>query len=78
MLPFAEDVREFQFPSFNNFPSSWLPSKEQQDAADDLVNMFDLVSQRRGEILAPDLMPNPVLEVFYVRVNDYFKLLTFA
>ncbi|GMP42988.1 hypothetical protein CsSME_00012534 [Camellia sinensis var. sinensis] len=35
VLPFAVDVREFQFPSFSNF-SSWQPNEQQQEAADNL------------------------------------------
>jgi len=31
VLPFAEDVREFQSPSFSNFPASWLPNEQQQE-----------------------------------------------
>lgn len=42
VLPFAEDVREFQFPSFSNLPSSWQPNEEQQEATDNLVKMLDL------------------------------------
>ncbi|CAA7403661.1 unnamed protein product [Spirodela intermedia] len=65
VLPFAEDVREFQFPSFSSFPSSWQPTEQQQDAADNLVKMLDLVPYGRGEILMPDMTPNPVLERFF-------------
>lgn len=65
VLPFAEDVREFQFPSFNNLPSSMLPNKEQQEAADNLVKMLELAPTGKGECLRPDFTPNPVLERFY-------------
>ncbi|CAL9759832.1 unnamed protein product [Musa acuminata subsp. burmannicoides] len=65
ILPFAEDVREFQFPSFSSFPSSWQPDQQQQEAADDLVRMLDLASFDRKEVLQPDYTPNPVLERFY-------------
>ncbi|XP_009399523.2 ATP-dependent DNA helicase 2 subunit KU80 isoform X1 [Musa acuminata AAA Group] len=65
ILPFAEDVREFQFPSFSNFPSSWQPDQQQQEAADDLVRMLDLAPFDRKEVLQPDYTPNPVLERFY-------------
>lgn len=63
VLPFAEDVREFQFPSFSNFPESWQPSEQQQEAADDLVKMLDLAPPGKEEALLPSLTPNPVLEV---------------
>ncbi|KAI5345312.1 hypothetical protein L3X38_013189 [Prunus dulcis] len=65
VLPFAEDVREFQFPSFNNFPASWQPNEQQQEAADDFVRMFDLAPPGKEEALPPGLTPNPVLERFY-------------
>ncbi|KAJ4830539.1 hypothetical protein Tsubulata_032098 [Turnera subulata] len=65
VLPFAEDVREFQFPSFSSFPASWQPTEEQQEAADNLVKMLDLAPFGREENLLPDLTPNPVLERFY-------------
>lgn len=63
VLPFAEDVREFQFPSFKNLPEIFQPSEEQQEAADNLVKMFDLAPPAKEENLKPDLTPNPVLEV---------------
>ncbi|PIA45053.1 hypothetical protein AQUCO_01700540v1 [Aquilegia coerulea] len=62
VLPFAEDVREFQFPSFNNFPPSWQPNERQQDAADKFVAMLDLAPPGKEEALQPDFTPNPVLE----------------
>lgn len=65
VLPFAEDVREFQFPSFKNLPATFQPNDEQQEAADNLVRMLDLAPPAKEEILKPDLTPNPVLEVFY-------------
>ncbi|KAF5189380.1 Atp-dependent dna helicase 2 subunit ku80 [Thalictrum thalictroides] len=65
VLPFAEDVREFQFPSFNNFPPSWQPNERQQDAADKLVTMLDLAPPGKEEALQADFTPNPVLERFY-------------
>lgn len=58
-----EDVREFQFPSFSNFPASWQPNEQQQEAADNLVKMLDLAPSGKREILQPDFTPNPVLEV---------------
>ncbi|KAA8515939.1 hypothetical protein F0562_019118 [Nyssa sinensis] len=65
VLPFAEDVREFQFPSFSNLPSSWQPNEQQQDAADNLVKMLDLAPTGQEEALQPDFTPNPILERFY-------------
>ncbi|KAL5564347.1 hypothetical protein UlMin_027511 [Ulmus minor] len=65
VLPFAEDVREFQFPSFNNFPSSCQPNDQQQEAADNFVRMLDLAPSGKAEALQPDITPNPVLERFY-------------
>ncbi|XP_020244256.1 ATP-dependent DNA helicase 2 subunit KU80 isoform X2 [Asparagus officinalis] len=64
-LPFAEDIREFQFPSFSNFPSSWQPNEQQQEAADNLVKMLNLAPDDKEEALQPDFTPNPVLERFY-------------
>lgn len=63
ILPFAEDIREFQFRSFSNLPSSSQPTEEQQEAADNLVKMLDLAPPGREEILRPDFTPNPMLEV---------------
>ncbi|KAF6138256.1 hypothetical protein GIB67_019426 [Kingdonia uniflora] len=65
VLPFAEDVREFQFPSFNSFPPSLQPNERQQLAADNLVMMLDLAPPGKEEILQPDFTPNPVLERYY-------------
>ncbi|XP_077245146.1 ku80 family protein isoform X2 [Tasmannia lanceolata] len=65
VLPFAEDVREFQFPSFHNFPPSWRPNERQQEAADNLVRMLDLAPSSKEEALPPEFTPNPVLERFY-------------
>ncbi|KAJ6328462.1 hypothetical protein OIU77_010201 [Salix suchowensis] len=64
-LPFAEDVREFQFPSFSSFPASWQPNEQQQEAADNLVKMLDLAPSAKQEALLPDFTPNPILERFY-------------
>lgn len=72
ILPFAEDVREFQFPSFSSFPSSWQPDQQQQEAADDLVRMLDLAPFDRKEVLQPDYTPNPVLEVCHLSLRYHF------
>lgn len=63
VLPFSEDVREFQFPSFSSYPSSLQPNEEQQEAANRLVKVLELVPSGKEEILQPDLTLNPVLEV---------------
>ncbi|KAG0448478.1 hypothetical protein HPP92_027818 [Vanilla planifolia] len=65
VLPFAEDVREFQFPSFSNLPSSRQPNELQQYASDNFVRMLDLAPPGQDELLKPDLTPNPVLQRFY-------------
>ncbi|XP_034708609.1 ATP-dependent DNA helicase 2 subunit KU80-like isoform X2 [Vitis riparia] len=65
ILPYAEDVQEFQFPSFSNLPLSWQPNEGQQEAADNLVQMLYLAPFGREESLLPDVTPNPVLERFY-------------
>ncbi|KAL8500243.1 hypothetical protein ACS0TY_020010 [Phlomoides rotata] len=65
VLPFAEDVREFQFPSFSSLPSSMQPNEQQQEAADKLVQMLDLAPTGKEEVLQPNLTPNPGLERFY-------------
>uniref|UniRef100_A0A0E0KLR0 Ku domain-containing protein n=1 Tax=Oryza punctata TaxID=4537 RepID=A0A0E0KLR0_ORYPU len=65
ILPFVEDLREFQFRSFSSLPSSSQPTEEQQEAADNLVKMLDLAPPGREEILKPDFTPNPMLERFY-------------
>lgn len=64
VLPFAEDIREFQFRSFSSLPSSSQPTEEQQEAADNLVKMLDLAPPGR-EVLKPEFTPNPILERFY-------------
>lgn len=75
VLPFAEDVREFQFPSFDNFPASWQPNEQQQEAADDFVRMFDLAPPGKEEALPPGLTPNPVLEVLSHAILSIFRFL---
>ncbi|XP_019447234.1 PREDICTED: ATP-dependent DNA helicase 2 subunit KU80-like isoform X1 [Lupinus angustifolius] len=65
VLPFAEDVREFQFPSFTNFPPSWQPNEQQLEAAANFIKMLDLAPEGNEEVLLPDFTPNPVLERFY-------------
>ncbi|XWS32324.1 hypothetical protein CRYUN_Cryun23aG0149700 [Craigia yunnanensis] len=64
VLPFAEDVREYQFPSFNSFPASCQPNEQQQKAADEFVQMLNLAPSGKEEALLPEFTPNPILEVF--------------
>ncbi|RZC12173.1 ATP-dependent DNA helicase 2 subunit KU80 [Glycine soja] len=71
VLPFAEDVREFQFPSFTNFPASWQPNGQQLEAAANLIKTLDLAPHGQEEVLLPDFTPNPVLELI-----SLFKLRT--
>ncbi|CAL5211059.1 unnamed protein product [Lathyrus oleraceus] len=65
VLPFAEDVREFQFPSFTNFPASCQPNKQQLESAANFIKMLDLAPDGEKEVLLPDFTPNPVLARFY-------------
>jgi ATP-dependent DNA helicase 2 subunit 2 len=64
-IPFAEDIREFPFASFNSFPASQQPNSFQQKAADNFVQMLDLALPGREEAVKPELTLNPVLERFY-------------
>ncbi|OMP00597.1 hypothetical protein COLO4_12548 [Corchorus olitorius] len=64
-LPFVEDIREYQFPSFNSFPASCQPNEQQQQAADELVQRLTLAPSGKEESLLPEFTPNPVLERFY-------------
>lgn len=63
VLPFAEDVREFQFPSFTDFPASCQPNEQQLESAANFIKMLDLAPPGKEEVLLPDFTPNPVLEV---------------
>ncbi|KAL4395203.1 hypothetical protein AHAS_Ahas02G0228500 [Arachis hypogaea] len=65
VLPFAEDVREFQFPSFSKLPAALQPNQQQLEAAANLVEMLDLAPCGKEKALLPDFTPNPVLERFY-------------
>ncbi|XP_073141287.1 ATP-dependent DNA helicase 2 subunit KU80 [Henckelia pumila] len=65
VLPFAEDVREFQFPSFDKMPPSMQPNDQQQEAADKFVQLLDLAPTGSEEVLLPNFTPNPVLERYY-------------
>lgn len=69
VLPFVEDVREYQFPSFNSLPVSLQPNEQQQKAADEFVKMLNLAPSGKEEVLLPDFTPNPVLERFYRHIE---------
>ncbi|PKI67105.1 hypothetical protein CRG98_012526 [Punica granatum] len=72
---YFNDIREFQFPSFGNLPTSLQPNEDQQKAADNFVMMLDLgPSDDHQEILSPDFTPNPVLEE-PKQFNDFMRLL---
>lgn len=69
VLPFSEDVREFEF-FFSNLPNSVKPDNEQQKAMDDFVMMMDLAPPDQQEKLLPEFTSNPVLEVLiYIDLN---------
>eukprot|EP01018_Ginkgo_biloba_P032964 Gb_29968 [translate_table: standard] len=65
VLPFAEDIREFPFASFESFPPLQQPNVSQQEAADSFVRMLDLAPPGREEALQPEFTLNPVLERYY-------------
>ncbi|EPS71667.1 hypothetical protein M569_03092, partial [Genlisea aurea] len=69
VLPFAEDLREFHFPSFSSMPPSMQPNEKQQDAADKLVQMLDLAPEGEEEALQPVFTLNPVLQRFYATLD---------
>ncbi|KAK4284922.1 hypothetical protein QN277_001690 [Acacia crassicarpa] len=65
VLPFAEDVREFQFPSFSNLPAHLQPNQQQLEATDNLVKLLDLAPDGEEKVLLPEFTPNPILERLY-------------
>eukprot|EP00271_Cylindrocystis_brebissonii_P020640 TRINITY_DN6925_c0_g1_i1.p1 TRINITY_DN6925_c0_g1~~TRINITY_DN6925_c0_g1_i1.p1 ORF type:complete len:740 (+),score=127.18 TRINITY_DN6925_c0_g1_i1:23-2242(+) len=79
ILPFAEDIREYVFPSFNDAPANQQPSTSQREAADRLVSAMSLVVERRDlpgmevEQVKPEETANPVLQRFYRFVETRFK-----
>ncbi|PHT73313.1 hypothetical protein T459_24098 [Capsicum annuum] len=77
VLPFAEDAREFHFPSFSHLPSSMHPNEKKQEAADKLVHMLYLAPPEKQEVLPRDFTPNPVLEIYIITVADTFIKLLF-
>jgi hypothetical protein len=51
-LPFAEDFRSYLFPSFDKSPNpKYRVSKEQQQAADDLVDALMMPPKSDGTIV---------------------------
>lgn len=76
MLPFAEDIREFPFPSFSRFPASWKPDEQQQAVADNFVKMLDLAPSPKEEVLKPELTPNPVLQVKPVFSSCFWTIIS--
>ncbi|PHU07871.1 DNA-(apurinic or apyrimidinic site) lyase 2 [Capsicum chinense] len=76
VLPFAENAREFHFPSFSHLPSSIHPNVKKQEAADKLVQMLYLAPPEKQEVMPRDFTPNPILEIYIITVADtYIKLL---
>lgn len=63
VIPFSDDLREFQFKSFSSMPESLQPNNEQQEAADNLVRMLDLSPDYGEELLQPEQTVNPILQV---------------
>eukprot|EP01132_Coremiostelium_polycephalum_P004803 gene4803-5989_t len=74
-LPFADDIRQYQFPSISrNNPltrKSYIPSQEQLNAAQDLIDSMDLMKADEDEegepipALRPRYTYNPLLQHFY-------------
>lgn len=65
VIPFADDIREYPFTSFNTLPEALQPSEVQQKAADNLVHMLDLAPAENREMLQPDGTMNPILQRYY-------------
>ena len=66
-LPFADDLRPFRFKSLSEVELS----KEQESAADALIDAMDLsiASTDGGEALVPRLTYNPTLQYFYASLS---------
>jgi len=73
-IPYAEDVREFEFASFSTNPA-FVPSKAQLTAAEKLIESMDLMKDPNGddedeeEQLKPTDTFNPVIQRFYQSVE---------
>lgn len=76
-LPFAEDIRQYQFPPLDptRAKQSAVPSPEQVQAAEELINSLDLSCAGEDEygdtteVLKPKHTYNPVLQHFYQTVQ---------
>eukprot|EP00011_Vannellida_sp_DIVA3-517-6-12_P007195 CAMPEP_0114621812 /NCGR_PEP_ID=MMETSP0168-20121206/9418_1 /TAXON_ID=95228 ORGANISM="Vannella sp., Strain DIVA3 517/6/12" /NCGR_SAMPLE_ID=MMETSP0168 /ASSEMBLY_ACC=CAM_ASM_000044 /LENGTH=721 /DNA_ID=CAMNT_0001833015 /DNA_START=11 /DNA_END=2176 /DNA_ORIENTATION=- len=76
-LPFAEDIRQYQFPPLDptRAKQSAVPSPEQVQAAENLINALDLSVAGEDEygdtteVLKPKHTYNPVLQHFYQTVQ---------
>jgi ATP-dependent DNA helicase 2 subunit 2 len=72
-LPFAEDIRQYPFASLlkNTTRKSYIPSEEQLNAAELLINELDLMTAEKDdegepmEALNPKYTYNPALQHFY-------------
>lgn len=72
-LPFSEDIRQFSFASLapERIRKSFVPTKEQNDATEQLIRSLDLTEAaedeegNRMEALKPKHTYNPVLQRFY-------------
>ena len=71
VLPFAEDVRDYEFPSLNA-SSKWVPSDHELSLVEDVIGAMDLDNppggERAGGIMAgilprvgPEVLPNPTM-----------------
>ncbi|QDZ17895.1 SPOC-like domain-containing protein [Chloropicon primus] len=63
MLPFAEDIREYQFASLNA-AEKWIPSEEELNLAEDIIREMSLVDDKREdggaiERVVPHELANP-------------------
>lgn len=66
-LPFAEDIRDFNFPSIDANPKM-VPNDSQRAAARDLINNMDLMMPE-GELLKPEDTWNPAAQRFYDNIR---------
>lgn len=69
--PFAEDLRDFQFPSLET--EKWKPKAEEDQVVDALLDEFDLGSDEadlEGESFCPELTLNPYLQRLYRCLNQ--------
>ncbi|GMH32617.1 hypothetical protein BSKO_00451 [Bryopsis sp. KO-2023] len=69
ILPFAEDVRNYPFASFQSKPDL-IPSETQLNAAQKVIDAMDLTSHGDHEKLCPDSTVNPILHRFYLLLGN--------